>query len=41
MRTYNSRDIDFILKNNKKKHVFMLIIVLMITIDITHDILKT
>ena len=38
---YNSRDIDFILKDNKKKHIFTLIIVLMTTIDIAHDILKT
>ena len=37
---YNSRNIDFILKNNKKKYIFTLIIVLMTTIDITYNILK-
>ena len=38
---YNFRDIDFTLKDNKKKYVFTSIIVLIITIDITYDILKT
>ena len=37
---YNSRDINFTLKDNEKKNIFMLIIVLMTTIDIIHDILK-
>ena len=39
--TYNSRDIDFILKNNDEKTYFILIIISTITIDIIHDILKT
>ena len=37
---YNLRDIDFILKKIIKKYVFILIIVLTITTNTTHDILK-
>ena len=41
MKMCSLRDIDFILKNNEKKYVFILIIASTAIINITHDTLKT